>query len=284
MQSIFGVDSIASLHQKHSNMKKTAKALTLLPMIAIILLSSCSSYTLTSVKRELLVVDSRYDASPDSGALKFIAPYKHKVDSASNPVVGESTCHMSAKRPEGTLSNLLPDILIYAAKDYGEHPDFGVYNIGGIRASLGKGKVTYGDVVDIAPFENKICFITLTGEKVLELFSQIAHRGGECVSHGVQLIITPDGTLLDAKLHGRDIDPKATYRITTIDYLVQGNDGLTAFKDGTDLNSPQDEKNNARYVIANYFRSMAKQGKAVASEIEGRIVVHKVPKYCPICN
>ena len=31
--------------------------------------------------------------------------------------------------------------------------------MGGIRAALAKGKQTVGDVNDMAPFENKICFL-----------------------------------------------------------------------------------------------------------------------------
>lgn len=242
--------------------------------LSAVLFTSCKShYVLTDVSRSRLVVDSRYDAHPDATAEAVLAPYKQKVDSVMTPVLGEVARNMTAERPESTLSNLLPDILVDMSESYGEKPDFGVYNIGGIRASLLKGKVTYGDVLDVAPFENKICFVTLTGEKVLELFGQIAMRGGEGVSHGVELVISPDGKLLSARLHGREIDPKASYRVTTIDYVAQGNDHLTAFRDGTELNSPQDEKNNSRYIISDYFRKMAAQGKTVDSRIEGRIVV-----------
>ena len=246
----------------------------LLCSAASLVLAACKShYTLGDVSRQRIVIDSRYDAHPDAQAAAFLAPYKQKVDSVMEPVLGEVARDMVAVRPESNLSNLLPDILVAMSDEYGEKPDFGIYNIGGIRAALVKGKVTYGDVLDVAPFENKICFITLTGEKVLELFSQIAKRGGECVSHGVELVISRDGKLLSARLHGKEIDPTASYRITTIDYVAQGNDGLTAFKSGTDLNSPKEDKNNSRYVIANYFQRMAAQGKVVDAQPEGRIVV-----------
>lgn len=180
---------------------------------------------------------------------------------------------MDKRRPESEISNLLSDILVWAGKDYNEKPDFGVYNIGGIRAALSKGTVTYGDINDIAPFENKIAFITLTGQKVLELFAQIARLGGEGVSHGVELVITRDGQLKSARLHGKEIDPKASYRVVTIDYIVQGNDGMTAFKDGTNLISPQNEMDNSRFIIMNYFKTLHAQGKAVDAQVEGRITV-----------
>lgn len=245
--------------------------------LTVAALSSCSShYSLSSVKRTRIVVDSRYDAHPDAGAAAFLAPYKHQVDSVMEPVLGEVARDMGVQRPESELSNLLSDILMDAASDYDEKADFGVYNIGGIRASLVKGKVTYGDVLSIAPFENKICFVTLTGAKVLELFGQMALNGGEGVSHGVELVIA-DKRLLSARLHGKEIVPDETYRVATIDYLVEGNDHLTAFKDGTALNAPQEESNNTRHIIAAYFRKMTAQGKAVDARTEGRITRREKP-------
>ena len=240
----------------------------------LLLLSSCAShYELRDVSRTRILIDSRYDARPDAKAAAFLAPYKVKVDSVMSPVYGVAAHDMAAARPESDLSNLLPDILVWAGKNYGEDPDFGIYNIGGIRAALSKGEVTYGDILEIAPFENKIVFITLSGEKVMELFRQIAKRGGECVSSGVQLVITSDGQLVSARLHGKEINPNADYRITTIDYVAQGNDQLTAFKSGTKLNEPGRDEDNARFIIMEYFRQMSQQGKAVDSKVEGRITI-----------
>lgn len=238
----------------------------------IALLCGCAShYQVSSVSKQRIVVDSRYDNKPVAQGEVFLAPYKQKVDSIMGPVVGIVACDMAAERPESNLSNLLPDILMWAAKDYNEKPDFAVYNVGGIRAALSKGKVTYGDILDIAPFENKISFISLTGENVLKLFSQIAARGGEGLSHGVELLLSKDLKLVSARLNGEEIDPARSYRITTIDYLAQGNDGLTAFKAGTDLNSPKEDKNNSRYIIINYFREQQAKGLAVDSKVEGRV-------------
>ena len=238
----------------------------------IALLCGCAShYQVASVSKQRIVVDRRYDNIPVAQGEAFLAPYKQKVDSIMGPVVGIVACDMAAERPESNLSNLLPDILMWAAKDYNEQPDFAVYNVGGIRAALSMGKVTYGDILDVAPFENKICFITLTGENVLKLFSQIAARGGEGLSHGVELLLSKDLKLVSARLNGEEIDPARSYRITTIDYLAQGNDGLTAFKAGTDLNSPKEDKNNSRYIIVDYFREQQAKGLAVDSKVEGRV-------------
>ena len=252
-------------------MKKT---LLLCAFSGVLGLSSCSThYQLTSIERTRVVIDSRYDANPDAAAAAFIAPYKHQVDSVMGPVMGVVAHNMAAERPESDLSNLLSDILVWAAANYGEKPVLGIYNMGGIRAALTKGKVTYGDVLDIAPFENKIAFTTLTGENLLELFRQIARRGGEGVSRGCELVINKRGELLSARLHGEEINPQATYRVTTIDYLLGGNDGMGALSKGTDIHSPQESSNNTRFIIMNYFKEKASRGEAVDAKVEGRIKI-----------
>ena len=134
---------------------------------------SCrSQYQMTGIERSRVLVDRSFDTQYDASLERFIAPYRHEVDSIMSPVVGKAARYMSAQRPESILSNLLADILMWAAKDYHEQPDLAVYNVGGIRAAFAEGNVTYGDVLDVAPFENKICFLTLTGEKLLELLEQ----------------------------------------------------------------------------------------------------------------
>lgn len=145
--------------------------------------------------------------------------------------------------------------------------------MGGIRAAFAQGEVTYGDVLDVAPFENKIAFVTLSGEKVLELFRQMAMTGGEAVSHGVQMVITSDGKLKSVRINGEEVNPQASYRVASIDYLIQGNDRLEAFKAKTDVNSPQEVSNNLRFIIMDYFREQAAKGIVVDSRIEGRCVV-----------
>lgn len=244
-------------------------------LLAVITTTGCGSagYHVTGVERTRILVDNKYDTHPDNKAQAFITPYKQHVDSIMSPVVGRVAGYMAAERPESNLSNLLADILVWGSEEYGEKPDFAVYNMGGIRAAFAEGEVTYGDVLDVAPFENKICFLTLSGTKVMELFTQIAGVGGEAVSHGVQLVITSDGKLVSAQLNGKDIDPDAEYRVATLDYLSQGNDKMTAFKSGTDVKSPSTEDNNVRFIIMKYMTGKMNKGETVYSDIEGRIKI-----------
>ena len=250
--------------------------------IAALLMSSCAPkhYQLTGVERTRIIIDSRYDQHPDEAAVKFLEPYKRVNDSIMGPVVGKVAHNMHPTRPESDLSNLMADILMWAAKDYNETPVLAVYNMGGIRADLTKGIVTYGDVLDVAPFENRICFTTLTGETLMKLFRQIAHRGGEGVSKGVELVIKMDekgetGELVSAKLNGQEIDPLAEYRVTTINYVLEGNDGMPAFLEGKNSVAPEDASNNTRFLLMNYFRDKYARGEVVDAQVEGRIKVKK---------
>ena len=245
--------------------------------LAMLLLTSCAPkhYQLTSVERTRIIVDSRFDQNPDEAAAQFIAPYKKANDSIMAPIMGRVAHNMHPERPESDLSNLLSDILVWASKDYNESPVLGIYNMGGIRADLIKGLVTYEDVLSIAPFENRIAFTTLSGESLLKLFQQIAHRGGEGVSKGTELVITKDGKLVSARLHGQDIDPQGEYRVVTIHYILEGNDGMTAFTEGKDVVKPQDASNNSRFLIMNYFKDKYARGEVVDAQVEGRIKVKK---------
>ena len=250
------------------------KTLFLSLFAGVLTFTSCKShYEVAAVQRSVIMVDARYDVQPDQRAAEFLKPYKHIVDSIMGPVVGRSAKYMTAQRPEGNLSNLLADIMVWAGKDYGEKVDLGIYNMGGVRADLPKGKVTYGDVLDIAPFENKIAFTTLSGQEVLDLFAEIASVGGEGVSHSVRMTISNDGKLLSATLNGQPVDPQRDYRVATIDYLLGGADKMTTFLKGRNTNAPKDASNNTRFIIMDYFRDIQQQGREVDAEIEGRIVV-----------
>ena len=243
-------------------------------MAVMAMVSACRShYQLSGVERTRIIVDSRYDQQPDEAATKFLEPFKRVNDSIMGPVMGRVAHNMHSERPESDLSNLLADILVWAAKDYGEQPVLAVYNMGGIRADLTEGEVTYGDVLDVAPFENKICFVTLSGTVLLELFSQIAFTGGEGVSRGTELVITPDRKLVSARLHGKEIDPEAEYRVTTINYLLEGNDKMMAFRKGTNKVAPEEASNNSRFLIMKYFKEKNAKGEVIDAKVEGRIKV-----------
>lgn len=255
-------------------MKRFLGTYLLLPLF-VFGMFSCSShrYTIKKVDYQSVPIDNRYDAVPDAEVVSFLTPYKTKVDSLMSPVVGKVATDMDSDRPESKLSNLLADILIWAGKKFDEKPMVSIYNMGGIRASLSAGDVTIGDVIDVAPFENKICFMTLKGSQLTSLFQQIAARGGEGVNHAVKAVISKDNKLVNLKINGENVNPEAEYRIATIDYLADGNDGMPELKNGTDRKMLKEESNNLRFIIMDYFRENMNAGKVVDAQVEGRITV-----------
>ena len=251
--------------------------MALLTMVTVLVVAAvgCSrGHVETTVERSRLVVDGRYDAIPSPAAQTFIEPYRRHVDSLMSPVVAVAARNLDVDRPESPLSNLLADILLWAGDAcYGERPDMAVYNIGGIRASIQAGDITLGDIIDVAPFNNKICFLTLSGTQMRRLLEQIAASGGEGVSHGVCLHINGDGQLASATINGMPLDTARSYRIATLDYLAEGNDGLTAFKTATAVNAPAADSCNVRHIIIRYMRQLNDAGIPVDARNEGRIVV-----------
>ena len=152
-------------------------------MMVVMMASACTThYTVTGIERTRLLIDNTYDVPATSEVTTLMGKFTPKVNDLMSPVIGEAAMPLEPYKPESPMGNLLPDILVWSGKFYNEKPDFGIYNIGGMRAALAKGKITIGDVFEVAPFENKVCFVTLTGEMVLQLMQQIVSQRGEGVS------------------------------------------------------------------------------------------------------
>ncbi len=255
-------------------MKKISYILLMVASLGVA--PSCTThYRVSDITRTRLLIDQQYDGAIDQKVSDFMRPYQSEVDKEMSPVIGRAAMPLESFKPESPLSNLLPDVLVWAGSQYGEKPDFGIYNIGGIRASLAQGDITIGDIYDLAPFENKICFLTMSGEQVLQLLRQIVKTGGEGISSEVRMVADSQKQLKRATISGKEIVPTSSYRVATIDYLSHGNDGLLAFKDATDRRELKDAKDLTRELIMGYIRHQTAQGKAIESKIEGRYIIEE---------
>lgn len=230
-----------------------------------------SSYELANIDGGRVEITSVYDSRPDQEAVRILAPYKVKVDSVMSPVIGRSKVEMDAKRPESLLSNFAADVLRQAASAYtGTSVDVAITNMGGLRNSLPEGDVTFGDIYEIFPFENALCILTMNGEALTDLFTQIAKLEGEGLS-GARLLISKDGQLKQARINGKVIVSDKIYQVATIDYLAEGNDGMNAFLEATGRVCPDGV--TIRQIVVDYIKGMAAEGKAVSSVLDGRITV-----------
>lgn len=249
--------------------------LRLIPGWVVVLLltaSSChSGYEVTKVEGGRIPVDATWDAQPDAEAVALLAPYKAQVDSVMQHVVGHSAVSMDRERPESPLSNLVADVLRRSGADVlGRPADMGLVNVGGIRSLLTEGPVTTENIYEILPFENSLCVLTLKGAVLKQLFENIAARGGEGVS-GVQLKISRDGRLLQASVGGRPVEEDRDYTVATIDYLADGNDGMTALLQADSRACP--EGATLRGLFMRFVEQEEAAGRQLTARVEERIVV-----------
>ncbi len=217
-------------------------------------------------------MDASMDTLPAMArAHEVLQPFRSKVDSVRKPVLGVSEVYMEAERPESPLSNFLADLYLAQASKYKlKKVDLAILNMGGIRNAMPKGDVTYGDVQDISPFNNHYCVVTLRGADLVTLFQEMAKNGGEAVSGNVRMVISPTGKVLLAKINGEIINEKRKYRIATIDYLAEGNDGMVSFKKAVKVKQTDVL---ARDVIVDYLKSEHAAGRTVSAKKDGRVRV-----------
>jgi hypothetical protein len=158
-----------------------------------------------------------------------------------------------SRKKETALGDLVTEGLAWWARDNAHTIDFAFLNGGIITGALPVGPITVGAIKKILPYdEDTVTILTLTGSQVSALFnyvSKVRHDGGGgsgtgawgMVSKEVRYVInynlTADGSgvLQNLTFNGADIDPAATYRIATSDYLYTGGDGYGAYLGGTNV-------------------------------------------------
>lgn len=115
-----------------------------------------------------------YVIQPDTEALAILnAKYKPGVDQLKQTEVGTTEVKLNGVRAdvrtkETNLGNLIADGMLDAAQAAGTNAVIALQNGGGIRDSIGAGKVTMGDVMTVLPFNNDLVTITLTGSEIKE--------------------------------------------------------------------------------------------------------------------
>jgi 5'-nucleotidase len=197
----------------------------------------------------------RNPALIDPEAKVIADEYRTAVAPIANRVVGRITADIVRDaRPNGEspLGDVIADAQLAYTQTAGAQ--ISLMNPGGIRAPLTfanspggepPGDVTYGEVFTVQPFNNLVVTQTFTGaqlEAVLE--QQFPGFGGQTVERILQpsagFTYSYNETLplgdriSDMELNGTPIDPAATYRVTTNDFLANGGDGFTNLALGTD--------------------------------------------------
>lgn len=115
--------------------------------------------------------------------------------------------------------------------------DVAVSNTGGIRNDILKGDITYGDVVNMLPYDNKLCLVELPGSMIVEMLraniQSLPENDGQFpqVSGLKFTAVVPDRTVRDVMVLNAEsgvyepLDPDKTYKLASTDYCVY-NGGL----------------------------------------------------------
>jgi 2',3'-cyclic-nucleotide 2'-phosphodiesterase (5'-nucleotidase family) len=241
--------------------------------LSLLFLLACSEQT-KIIKVETSRVDfSTKENINDSVTSELVAPYKKQMDAIMNEVLGYSDTSMVKDNPEGVLGNFVADATLQMANDkYSSRDskkiDFSLYNNGGLRSSLPKGKITLGNVYELMPFDNALVVLTISGEKAKKLFDYLVEYNGAPFS-GAR-IIAKSKKITSIKIGNENFDVNKNYKVLTSDYLAAGGDKYIFFRDAIKI----DTLNYLlRDAIADYIKQENKKGKNITSKKDGRIIL-----------
>ncbi|MBP3738957.1 MAG: bifunctional metallophosphatase/5'-nucleotidase [Muribaculaceae bacterium] len=194
--------------------------------------------------------------------------YKHGVDSLMNNVVGTSVRLM--KNSGNALQNWVSDaaMKIIPALSGVKDVQFAIMNKGGIRTDMPQGTVTEGLINSMFPFDNRFMVLEINGQDLLDALKVMASRGGDAVSKELQVTYNDKGEITSAKVKGKKVNPKKTYRMVTIDYLANGGDYMVPLKNATRL-YVDDVKYGVH--ILDYVKKLSETGKMIDSTDECRM-------------
>ncbi len=200
-------------------------------------------------------------------------------------VVGTAAVDLDGERSscrfgECTMGDLITDAMLWQTQ--GEGVQIAITNGGGIRASIEAGEVTVGDVLTVLPFGNLISTFELTGAEVVETLENGVSRAENPENEGTGRFPQVAGLhyswnpnqpvgsrIISAEVRNADgsyspIDPAATYKVASNDFMRSGGDGYDVFvgaRNAYDFGAALDEALQA-YIAAN---------APVSPQLEGRI-------------
>lgn len=192
------------------------------------------------VNPKLIKIDKRLDNRIDSEFASLIDPYRVKVDSLRAYQIGDAPFELERESYE--LLNLFSDFVKMRGSEIcGKPVDMSIMNKGGIRNTLSAGPITKGEIIDIAPFENRIVVLDISGSDLLDNIKIMVGQEGQGISSNARVLYDPETHEINSVvIDGRPLDPNRRYRIATIDYLAAGNDYMSPLKNGTLVSSSKE--------------------------------------------
>lgn len=246
--------------------------------LTTLLVVSCGSYKQTEresreysiVNMSGTIVEMSKEQGSNAEMQALVDKYKETLDAEMKEVLGTSSEFMQKGRPESLLTNLTSDVMKeYGNKLFANGADIAIMNVNGHRATLPKGQITLENLFEIYSFDNTISFLELKGEDLIKIFDAYARIGGAGISSNAHLVVK-DKKIVSVTLDGKPIDKDKIYNVVTLDYLADGNDNMSAFKNAVSI---QDSGVTIRDVMIDYVRAQTALGKSITSKLDGRITI-----------
>lgn len=189
--------------------------------------------------------------------LDFIAPFKTHLNKQLDSVLCKTPINLTRVdgKLESSLGNLMADICYSQGntvfkKLTNKEVDFVLFNYGGIRAPIAKGNITARNAFEVMPFENELVVVELSGEKTAQLFqylfdSKLAHPIAN-----LSLKLNKN-SYQDVLINKTPFDVTKSYNVLTSDYLQEGGDKMSFFKNPISLHKTDYKIRNA---MIDYFK------------------------------
>ncbi len=218
--------------------------------------------------------------TPDPETQKMVDGFKAELDKELNVVIGKTEGPLDSRRnmvrtQETAIGNLICDAMMAAVG-----AEIALFGGGGIRADKeypAGSDITRRDILTELPFGNVTVMTEVTGQQVWDAlengFSKIEDGAGRFPQVGGMKVVAdkskPAGSrVVSVEIGGKPLDPKATYKLATNDYMLDGGDGYTALKGGKVTVDPRGGK-----LVANDVMVLVKKLGTVTAKVEGRIVI-----------
>jgi 5'-nucleotidase/UDP-sugar diphosphatase len=218
---------------------------------------------LTHIDAKLIPVTN---VAPDPDVAKVLVPFETRVAAKMAEVVGEaSTDIRRSTSEESALANVVADAFREKAKT-----QIALHNVGGIRANIVKGRITWGNAFEVLPFQNTLVTLKITGAQLKKtIIHGLSSTVGLMAISGVRVRFdhtkSDEPQLVSLTLaDGTPVDDAKLYSVTTNDFVLAGGDGYTELANGTDI---RDTGIYLRDVFVDYIKSR----RVLFPVLDGRI-------------
>ena len=215
---------------------------------------------------------------PDPETQKIVDQYKADLGKELDVSLGKTEGPLDSRRnmvrtQETAIGNLIADAMRDAVG-----ADIAITNGGGIRADkqyAAGSEITRRDILTELPFGNVTVLADVTGKQILGAlengFSKVEDGAGR-FPHVSGMVVTADlkqpvgSRVVSVMVGGKPLDPAATYKLATNDFMLNGGDGYAGLAGKTLIGA------NGGKLLANDVMALIKKQGGITAKVEGRIV------------